>query len=129
MTSLVEPELSYKLVGILYKVYNKLGSGYQEKHYQRSITEELTNNNMPFLEQVKINLKYNGISIGKYYLDFIIDYKIVLEIKITPIFSRKEINQILNYLKESHLKLGILASFYKTGIKLKRILRGYKQDI
>ena len=62
--------------------------------------------------------------IGRYYLDFIIDHKIVLEIKVTPIFSTRDIMQVLNYLKQSNLKLGILASLNRNNIYYKRILKG-----
>lgn len=124
MAEIVYPELSYKLVGILFKVYNQLGGGYQEKYYQRAITKELLTNQIPFLEQVKCDFNYNGKLIGRYYLDFIIDHKIVLEIKTVPAFSRKDIMQVLNYLKQSDLKLGILASLNRNNIFYKRILRG-----
>ena len=124
MAEIVYPELSYKLIGILFKVYNRLGGGYQEKYYQRAIKKELLTNQIPFLEQVKCDFNYNGKLIGRYYLDFIIDHKIVLEIKIVPAFSRKDIMQVLNYLKHSGLKLGILASLNRNHIFYKRILKG-----
>ena len=124
MAELIYPELSYKIVGILYKVYNQLGGGYQEKYYQQAIKRELFLQQIPFLEQVKVNFNYNGHLIGRYYLDFIIDHKIVLEIKIIPSFSMKDIIQVLNYLKQSNLKLGILASLNRNRIIFKRILKG-----
>lgn len=124
MAEIVYPELSYKLVGILFKVYNQLGGGYQEKYYQRAIQKELLTNQIPFLEQVKCDFNYNGKLIGRYYLDFIIDHKIVLEIKTVPAFSRKDIMQVLNYLKQSDLKLGILASLNRNSIFYKRLMKG-----
>lgn len=124
MAELIYPELSYKIVGILYKVYNQLGGGYQEKYYQQAIKRELFVQQIPFLEQVKVNFNYNGRLIGRYYLDFIIDHIIVLEIKIAPSFSMKDIMQVLNYLKQSDLKLGILTSLNRNRIIFKRILKG-----
>ena len=64
--------------------------------------------------------------IGRYYLDFIIDHKIVLELKTTPTLSPKDIMQVLNYLRQSDLKLGILASLNRNNIFYKRLLRGNK---
>ena len=124
MADIIYPELSYKIIGILFKVYNQLGGGYQEKYYQRAIKKELFINQIPFLEQVRTDFNYNGQRIGRYYLDFIIDHKIALEIKTTPSFSRKDIMQVLNYLKQSGLKLGILASLNRNQIIFKRILKG-----
>jgi GxxExxY protein len=124
MADLIYPELSYTIIGILYKVYNKIGGGYQEKLYQKAIKGELFAQQVPFLEQVRTDLNYNGRMIGRYYLDFIIDHKVVLELKTTPSFAVKDIMQVLNYLKQSNLKLGILASLNRNNIMFKRILKG-----
>lgn len=124
MADLIYPELSYTIIGILYKVYNMIGGGYQEKLYQKAIKGELFAQKIPFLEQVRTDLNYNGRIIGRYYLDFIIDHKVVLELKTTPSFSIKDIMQVLNYLKQGDLKLGILASLNRNNIMFKRILKG-----
>jgi GxxExxY protein len=126
MTKLVHKELSYIIVGILFKVYNELGGGYQEKYYQRAVALELKRHNISFREQVPIDLIYKENKIGKYYLDFVIENKIVLEIKVTPRFYSRDIKQILAYLKRTGLMLGILASFSKGELKFKRILKGNK---
>lgn len=119
---LVYPELSYKIVGILFEVYNNSGYGYQEKHYQRAIALLLKEKNILFKEQVGISLVFKSNNIGKYFLDFLIDDKIVLEIKKGDRFSKIHIDQINNYLKSAKYKLGILATFTSGGIKFKRIL-------
>jgi len=126
MADLVYKELSYKTVGILFKVYNELGGGYQEKYYQRAVALEFKKLGVDFKEQVPVNLSYNGKNIGKYYLDFVIENKIVLEIKAIPRFYTRDIKQILAYLKRTGLTLGILASFSKGELKFKRILKGNK---
>lgn len=127
MAELVHEKLSYKLVGILFKVYNQLGGGYQEKYYQRAIALELKNQDIDFKEQVFVPLNYREEGIGRYFLDFIIDNKIVLEIKVAPRFYLRDVKQILSYLKETGLVLGILVTFNKGELKFKRILRGSKR--
>ena len=122
MADLVHKELSYKLIGILFKVYNELGGGYQEKYYQKAIALELKNNSIKFKEQLLVDLKYNQEKIGKYYIDFLIDNKIVLEIKATPVFYSRDIKQVIAYLKATGLTLGILAGFSKYELKFRRIL-------
>jgi GxxExxY protein len=124
MAKLVYPDLSYKLVGILYKVYNALGGGYQERVYQAAVRRELIKNKLGFLEQVRVNLLYDVGKIDQYRLDFIIEHKIVLELKVTPRFTPRDIMQVLGYLKESGLELGILVSLNRKGIFFKRILKG-----
>jgi GxxExxY protein len=116
------PELSYQIIGILFEVFKELGSGYQEKYYQKAIATELKRCGLEYKEQVSTSLNYKGEKIGNYFLDFLIEDKIVLEIKKDRHFSRKNIEQVYAYLKAFNLKLGILANFTSEGLKFKRIL-------
>lgn len=127
MAELIYPELSYRIVGLLYKIYNRLGGGYQEKVYQQALRNELLLNELHFLEQVRTDINYGRKTIGRYYLDFIVDHKIVLELKVAPRFYAKDIMQVLNYLRSSGLELGILASLNRNNIFYKRILRGQRR--
>jgi len=124
MGELIHGELTYKIIGILYKVYNILGPGLQEKYYQKAIAKVFQKEGMPFLEQVKINLDLNGVNLGRYYIDFVVDHKIVVEIKVKNFFSIKDIKQVLGYLKKSRIEVGLLIAFTTEGLKIKRILRG-----
>ena len=119
---MIYKELSYLLVGILFDIYNELGYGYQEKHYERAIGKELARRKVPYKCQLCCRLKLRGEEIGKYYFDFLVDDKIVLEIKRGNYFSRKNISQVKGYLKAMNLQLGILANFTESGIKFMRIL-------
>ena len=126
MAGIIHKELSYKLIGILYDIYNNLGAGYQEKYYQKAIKLVLDKEKIPCLEQVRADLEIRGVNIGRYYIDFVIDHKIVLEIKISTNFSRRDVRQVIGYLRKSNLDLGILVTFAPGGLKFKRILRGFK---
>ncbi len=119
---LVYPELSYMIVGVLYEAYNVLGYGYKEIYYQGAIASNLKNCKLSFKEQVPAKIKYKDGVIGRVFLDFLIEEKVVLEIKKTDRFSKGEIGQIHGYLKATGMKLGIIAHFTKDGIKFKRIL-------
>lgn len=119
---LVYPELSYQIIGILFEISKQLGSGYQEKYYQLAVAAELKNCALKYQEQVSIPLKYKDNRIGRYFLDFLIEDKLVLEIKKERNFSRKNIEQVYAYLKAFNLKLGIIANFTRDGVKYKRIL-------
>ena len=126
MADLVEKDLSYKITGILFNVYNNLGGGYQEKYYQRAVATTLASENIKFTEQVVVPLKYEEASIGRYFLDFLVEDRIILELKAAPQFYSRDIKQVLAYLKAADISLGILASFTKRGLQLKRILQGSK---
>ncbi|MFA6215373.1 MAG: GxxExxY protein [Patescibacteria group bacterium] len=115
-------DLSYKVVGILFEVYNELGYGYKEKYYEKAISKCFIRENIKFKSQVPYPLTFKGETIGQYYLDFLIDDKIVLEIKKGNYFNRKNIEQVKEYLKVTKMKLAILANFTSNGVKSLRIL-------
>ena len=121
-SKLIYPKLSYRVVGILFDVYNELGGGYQEKYYQRAIAKRFKRENIKFQEQVVFSLEFDKEKIGRYFLDFLLENKIILEIKITPRFYIRDIRQILAYLKRTNLQLGILSSFTRNGLIFKRVI-------
>jgi GxxExxY protein len=122
---LVEKELCYKIVGVLIEVYKQLGSGHREQYYQRGVVEELKRQGFIYEQFVRVPLQYKGLPIGVYILDFLIEGKIVLEIKKDNYFSKQHIHQVNGYLKVLNLQLGILANFTKNGVKFKRIVNVY----
>ena len=122
MTDLIHKELSYKIIGAIFNVFNKLGYGYQEKYYQRAIALELNKEKLRYVREKEIKLNYQDEAIGKYFLDFIIENKIVLELKVANTLYMRDIQQVLGYLKASGLQLGILVIITKQGIKYKRII-------
>jgi GxxExxY protein len=122
MAVLVYPELSYKIVGVLYSVYNRLGYGYQEKYYQRAVAKELEKARLHYRRERKVVIKYRGTIIWRYFIDFVVKDKIVVELKIANDFYKKDMVQVLAYLKSTDMKLGILFIFTKYGLKFKRIV-------
>lgn len=119
---LVEPDLSYKLVGIIFDVHNTLGVGHKEKHYQRALAEALRQKDIQFKEQVPIPLKYGEKIIGRYYVDFLVEGKVVLELKQGQYFAATNIKQANDYLKVLNLKLALLVNFTDKGARVKRIV-------
>src|SRR3989338_3112106 len=116
------PELSYAVVGCLFEVYNELGGGYQEKVYQRAIAQVLRKSDLHFDEQAPYQIRFQGSIVGRYYMDFIVERKIVLEIKRGNHFVKNNIKQVEGYLKVMGMKLGILANFTNLNVKYIRIL-------
>lgn len=126
---LLYPKLSYDIVGVLIRVYKELGSDLLEKHYQRAIALELTKSGISFKEQFPVTLYYQGEKIGIYFIDFLIDGVIVLEIKKNHNFLKKNIDQVNNYLKTLNLELGLLANFTSNGVTYKRIVNIKQQTV
>lgn len=119
---LVYPELSYILMGILFEVHNKLGTKYQEKHYQRAIEIKLKELKIPYHREAPVKLKFGSEDLGLFLLDFTVDDKIVLEIKRVWRITDDEIKQVLRYLKVTGLKLGIIANFRHKRLEFRRVL-------
>lgn len=122
MVDLLFPDESYKIIGILFEVFNELGFGYQEKYYYRAIKQKLLADGFAVKEQLYTSLLLDGKSIGGYYLDFLLNDKIVLEIKVANAVYLKHIKQVHGYLTANKLQLGIIGVFTKNGIVHKRVV-------
>jgi len=122
MDKIIFPDLSYKIIGASFKVFNKLGFGLQEKHYQRALAAEFKSLGINFEEQKPMTLKYEEETIGRYIVDFLIENKIILELKVVNKLGYVNAKQVLGYLKIHGIKLGILLYFTKDGIKYRRVL-------
>jgi len=121
MSDLLYKELSYKIIGYIYEMYNEIGFGYQEKHYQRILEEIFREKRLDYKRELYGKLIYNEKIIARFYLDFLIEDKIIIELKVANDFYTRHICQVLTYLKVNNLKLGIIILITRNGIKSKRI--------
>lgn len=119
---MIYKEECYKIIGLVFEVFNGVGHGYKEKFYQNAIANLFTENKIPFKKELKARVNFKGKEIGYYYFDFLVFNKIVIELKRKNYFSKKDVDQLHSYLKAMNLKLGILIYFTKNGIKYKRIV-------
>lgn len=122
MGELLYEDITYKINGAAYKVYNKLGYGYREKVYHKGFIEEFKIEKLKFKWECPAIIKYNGKIVAKYYIDFVVEDKIVVELKIANDFYVRDVKQVLSYLKAKDLRLGLLIIFNKDGVKIKRII-------
>ena len=122
MGELYYKDLSYEVVGLAFEVFNNLGYGYREKLYHRGYEEELINKKLGYKREVPIVLRYKDKIIGKYFIDFVVENKIVIEFKVANDFYTRDIKQLISYLKATGMKLGILIIFTKDGVKYRRFV-------
>lgn len=113
-TKIIYKELSYRINGILFKAHNKLQRFCREKQYADTIELLLKDAKITYTRESKTSL--NNVP------DFIIDNKIILEIKATPFILREHFNQTQRYLQDSGMKLGILVNFRSKYLKPIRII-------
>ena len=115
-------ELSHSIIGSCFDVQNSLGSGRPEKTYQKALAYELHSRKINFSEQVVTDLKYKDIRIGNRRFEFLVDNKIIVELKVGNFLGKSEFEQIFEYLQMSGIKLGLLILFSTSGVKIKRII-------
>ena len=119
---LVYKELSYKIVGVAFNVFNNLGYGMQEKYYQKAFVKELETLNIPYKREERIVLDYKESNLGSYFADFIVDNKVIVELKVRPRLGYTHIRQVTEYLNKFNKKLAIMIYFNKDGVHYRRIL-------
>lgn len=123
MSKIIYQEESYKLVGILFEVYNQLGDGFAEIVYKDALEYEFKTNEIDFEREKEFLVNYKEIVLKhKFYADFVVLDKIILEIKACPSITDIHIAQTINYLKISGFKLGIIANFGNQGLEYKRLV-------
>ena len=110
--SLVFKEESYAIRGAIFEVYKELGSGFLEAIYQECLEKEFQDRGVPFVSQPILQVKYKGVKLEQFYKpDFICYNKIIIELKAVKEIIPEHRAQLINYLKISELKLGVLVNF------------------
>lgn len=120
--NLIYPELSYKIVGLAFKVFNDVGYGMNEKFYQTAFQNLLQESKLDYKKEQLVKLSYANQPAGKYFLDFIVDSKVIVELKVRPRLGYVHIRQVMSYLKSTGHKLALLIYFTRDGIKYRRIV-------
>ena len=120
--NLLYHQKTFKVRGVLFDVYNKLGPGFLEKIYKRAVKEELVSQNIPFEEEKKFSIKYNNKTIGFNLIDLLVYEKIILELKAVNQLENFHLSQMLAYLKATGLKLGLLVNFGGEKLEIKRVI-------
>jgi len=106
-----DEELTEKIIGAFYKVYNLLGYGFLEKVYERALAVEFEKMGVKFGRQVPIKVLYEGVIVGDYIADFVVEDKVVVEIKAIRELTDCDGKQLLNYLRVTGKEVGLLLNF------------------
>ena len=115
---------TYKIIGALIEVHKNLGKGFSEIVYKDAFEYELNKMNFLFVREKEYLIHYKDAILNhKFYADFVVLDKIIIEIKSTDSLHEKHISQCLNYLHVSGLRLAILVNFNKTSLEYKRIIK------
>ena len=113
MDEYLHQELTSKILKAFYIVYNTLGFGFLEKVYENALKIELENLGLFVERQKPISVYYNGIIIGEYFADLIVNGKVIIELKAVECLIKEHELQLINYLKATNIEIGLLLNFGK----------------
>ena len=128
MTELILEDETYAVTGAAIEVHRALGPGFLEKVYQEAMQIELSARSIPFEAEKPLDINYKGQCLTqKYYADLVCYEQIIIEMKALNQLTGKEDAQILNYLKATGLKIGLLFNFGSHGrLERKRLVREHR---
>lgn len=115
-------EISSLIIKAFYKVYNRLGYGFLEKIYERSMLIELKKLGIEARNQEQIKVFYHGFEVGEYYADIIVNNCIIIELKAAENIVPEHEAQLVNYLRATEFEVVLLLNFGKKPQKVRRVL-------
>jgi GxxExxY protein len=124
MTELLYKDESFKIIGLCMDIHNNLGAGFMEIVYKDALEYELNKANIPFQREKEYSVNYKGIILPhKFYADFVVFNKIILEIKAVSRIEEDFVAQALNYLSISKNRLALIVNFGELKLEYKRIVK------
>ena len=118
---MVKDELTYKVIGCAMKVHNKLGNGFQEVIYQRCLAIELEREGIVFGREIEQTIYYDTIEVGTRRADFIVENKVVVELKALITLEDVHLAQAKNYVAAYDFAKGLLINFGAKSLEYKLI--------
>ena len=121
---------TYAIIGAAMEIHRQLGHGFLEAVYQEAALAEFPLKDIPFEREVSLPIKYKNVILPTHYCaDFVCFSEVIVEFKALSRLSTVEESQLLNYLKATGLKRGLLINFGTTSLQYKRLVWGYEETI
>jgi GxxExxY protein len=115
-------EITEAIIGSSFEVYNHLGYGFLHRVYQRSLQVELARRGFSGDLEKRTTVRYKEVIVGEYGGDMIVNDVVLVEIKIAPQYDKRDEAQLLNVLKATGLKVGILLNFGRYKVEYRRLI-------
>ncbi len=115
-------DVTYQINGAVFEVNSVLGSGFLEKVYENALLVELRKRSLQVEAQVPIKVKYKGEVVGDYFADLIVEEQVIIELKTVENLQNIHKAQLINYLKATGIKIGLLVNFRGTKAEIKRMV-------
>jgi GxxExxY protein len=110
------------IIGAAFEVHQELGYGFLERVYQRALQVELVRRGVTAEIERRIQVQYKGVVVGDYDADLIVADSVAVEIKVNPQYDKRDEAQLLNELKATGLKVGLLVNFGRNKVEYKRLV-------
>jgi GxxExxY protein len=122
MGEFLHGEITRQIIGAAFEVWKVLGYGFLEKVYENALAEELLRRGLSVQQQFPIDVYYKGVLVGKYTADLLVEGKVIVEIKAEKVYNPQHEAQLLNYLKATGIKVGLLLNFGEQKCEHKRLV-------
>ncbi|MDQ6912883.1 MAG: GxxExxY protein [Verrucomicrobiota bacterium] len=119
---LLHREVTEKIIGAAFEVHRQLGYGFLERVYQRALQVEVIRCGCSAEIERRIQVQYKGVNVGDYDADLIVNGCVLVEIKVAPEYDKRDEAQLLNELKATGIKVGLLVNFGRTKVAHKRLI-------
>ena len=120
--NIIYKELSYKIIELALEVHNELGCGFLEKVYENALMILFERERIPSKQQAPVDVYFQERVVGQYFADILVDNKVILELKTVDIIAEVHKAQVLNYLRATGMKLGLILNFAKPSLEYKRLV-------
>jgi GxxExxY protein len=121
-------DLTHKIIGCAYNVYNQLKYGFLESVYKKAMVIELGKNNLQVEAEKPLNVYYDNQIIGDFYIDLFVESSIVVELKSIQNLAKEHEVQLVNYLHGLKKEIGLLINFAPGGVQVKRKYREFNHE-
>ncbi len=119
-------ELTHKIIGCAYTVFNKLGFGFLESVYKKAMIIELTKNNLKVEDEKRLQVCYDNQVVGEFSADLFVEDTVVVELKSVQNIVKEHEVQLVNYLNGLMKDIGLLLNFGPSGVDVKRKYRSVR---
>ncbi|MCR9295847.1 MAG: GxxExxY protein [bacterium] len=120
--SFYHQDITEKIIGSAFEVYNTLGYGFLEKVYKNAMQVELIQRGLTCQTEAPIKVRYKQVVVGEYFADLFVDEKVIVELKVAKGYNSADEAQLLNELKATGIKVGLLINFGKDKVEFKRLV-------
>ncbi|MDY6989250.1 MAG: GxxExxY protein [Thermodesulfobacteriota bacterium] len=115
-------QTTYQINGAIFEVNRELGAGFLEKVYENALLIELMDRGLKAESQVPIKVQYKGKEVGEYWADMVVEDQVILEIKAVESLQKVHEAQLLNYLKATGYRIGLLVNFTHPKAEIRRFI-------